>query len=69
MKTTTNLDKENATGENQLGPDANYPVRILTATSIIEAMTIEEVPKEIRLLLADLGRFACSNVAVTDSGA
>ncbi|HVD99478.1 MAG TPA: PRC-barrel domain-containing protein [Cytophagaceae bacterium] len=35
MKTTTNLDKENATGENQLGPDANYPVRILTATSII----------------------------------
>ncbi len=36
MKTITNLDKENATGENQLGPAANNPVRILTATSIID---------------------------------
>jgi energy-coupling factor transporter ATP-binding protein EcfA2 len=41
----------------------------LTATSIVEAMTIEEVPKEMRLLLADLGRFACSNVAIADSDA
>ncbi len=35
MKTITNLEKENMTGENQLGSDANSPVRVLTATSII----------------------------------
>lgn len=35
MKTTTNLEKENATGENQLGYHANSPVRVLTASSII----------------------------------
>lgn len=35
MKTTTNLEKENMTGQNQLGPNANKPVRVLTATSII----------------------------------
>jgi sporulation protein YlmC with PRC-barrel domain len=35
MKTTTNLEKENTTGHNQLGPNANKPVRVLTATSII----------------------------------
>ncbi len=35
MKTTTNLDRENLTGQNQLGPNANRPVRVLTATSII----------------------------------
>lgn len=35
MKTTTNLENENMTGHNQLGPNANNPVRVLTATSII----------------------------------
>lgn len=30
-----NLDKENLFGKNVDGPNANYPVRLLTATSII----------------------------------
>ena len=32
---TTDLEKENATGHNQLGPNANHPVHLLTASSII----------------------------------
>lgn len=35
MKISTTLDKENATGQNQLGPNANRPVHVLTASSII----------------------------------
>lgn len=30
-----NLDKENLLGKNVDGPNANYPVRLLTATSVI----------------------------------
>ena len=32
---TSNLEKENATGQNQQGANANRPVHVLTATSII----------------------------------
>jgi hypothetical protein len=35
MEKTTNLDKENLTGHNESGDDANYPLHLLTATSII----------------------------------
>jgi len=35
MKISTTLEKENATGQNQLGPNANRPVHILTASSVI----------------------------------
>jgi sporulation protein YlmC with PRC-barrel domain len=35
METTSNLEKENTTGHNELGPNANRPVRVLTASSII----------------------------------
>ena len=35
MNTTTNLDQENKTGQNQLGDKANHPVHLLTASSII----------------------------------
>src|SRR5690348_740716 len=35
MNTLTSLEKENATGHNQLGPNANRPVHVLTASSII----------------------------------
>jgi sporulation protein YlmC with PRC-barrel domain len=35
MNTTTNLEKENLTGHNQLGANANRPVHVLTASSII----------------------------------
>lgn len=35
MNTTTNLEKENTTGHNQLGTNANRPVHVLTASSII----------------------------------
>ena len=35
MNTNETLEKENATGQNQLGANANRPVHILTATSII----------------------------------
>ncbi|GHN03080.1 hypothetical protein WSM22_45690 [Cytophagales bacterium WSM2-2] len=35
MKTSANLEKENTTGQNQNGPNANRPVHILTASSII----------------------------------
>lgn len=35
MKTESNLEIENATGHNQLGANANRPVHVLTATSII----------------------------------
>jgi sporulation protein YlmC with PRC-barrel domain len=35
MNNETNLEKENATGHNQLGANANRPVHLLTATSII----------------------------------
>ena len=35
MNTNSNLEIENATGENQMGTNANRPVHVLTATSII----------------------------------
>jgi sporulation protein YlmC with PRC-barrel domain len=35
MNTTSILEKENATGHNQLGANANRPVHLLTASSII----------------------------------
>jgi sporulation protein YlmC with PRC-barrel domain len=35
MNTKANLNNENNSGHNELGPNANRPVRILTATSII----------------------------------
>jgi sporulation protein YlmC with PRC-barrel domain len=35
MNITSNLEKENATGQNQQGANANRPVHVLTATSII----------------------------------
>ena len=35
----------------------------LTPTSIVEAMTQEEIPKEIKLLLADLGTFSSTKAA------
>jgi len=35
MNISANLEKENATGQNQQGANANRPVHVLTATSII----------------------------------
>ena len=35
MNISSNLEKENATGQNQLGVNANRPVHVLTASSII----------------------------------
>jgi len=35
MNVTADLEKENTTGRNQQGPNANRPVQVLTATSII----------------------------------
>jgi len=35
MNITSNLEKENATGQNQQGANANRPVHVLTAGSII----------------------------------
>ena len=35
----------------------------LTPTSIVEAMSAAEIPKEMKLLLADLGAFASLNAA------
>ena len=35
MNISSNLEKENATGQNQQGANANRPVHVLTATSII----------------------------------
>lgn len=35
MNLESNLEKENATGHNQLGPNANRPVHLLASTSIV----------------------------------
>ena len=35
IQSQVNLERENVTGQNHEGPDANTPVRVLTATSII----------------------------------
>jgi len=49
MNIEANLETENATGNNQLGANANRPVRVLTATSIIgdkvENITGENIGK------------------------
>ena len=36
----------------------------LTPTSIVEAMSVSEIPKEMKLLLADLGTFTSLNTAL-----
>ena len=34
----------------------------ITPTSIVDAMTVDEVPKEMKLLLADLGIFSSTRL-------
>lgn len=47
MKTESNLEIENATGQNQLGANANRPVHVLTATSIIGDKVVNKEQEDI----------------------
>ncbi len=46
MNLESNLEKENATGHNQLGTNANRPVHILTATSIIGVKVVNKADED-----------------------
>lgn len=47
MSTDSNLQEENITGQNQAGANANRPVQILTATSIIGDKVINREGEDI----------------------
>jgi len=47
MTTDLNLETENATGQNQSGANANRPVHILTATSIIGDKVVNPAGEDI----------------------
>ncbi len=46
MNTESNLEIENTTGKNQLGANANRPVNVLTATSIIGDKVINKAGED-----------------------
>ena len=47
MNTELNLEIENTTGQNQLGANANRPVHVLTATSIIGDKVVNKASEDI----------------------
>lgn len=38
----------------------------ITPTAIVDAMTVDEVPKEVRILLADLATFSSTGIDASD---
>jgi sporulation protein YlmC with PRC-barrel domain len=68
---STNFEKENKTGENHSGVNANWPVKFLTATSIIGDDVLNEKDEkigEIKDVMLDIRRGLIEYVVVECSG-
>lgn len=67
----TNLDRDNKTGKNHTGVNANWPVKFLTATSIIGDDVLDEKDEKIGVIkdvMLDIRRGIIEYVVVECSG-
>ena len=68
---TVNIEKDNITGKNHEGANANWPVKVLTATSIIGDDILnakEEKVGKIKDIMIDIRRGIAEYVVIESSG-
>ena len=68
---TVNIEKDNITGKNHEGANANWPVKVLTATSIIGDDVLnakEEKVGKIKDIMIDIRRGIVEYVVIESSG-